>query len=946
MLIKTITCLFIVLGFFSTVSSNELGPDVSVYRGEELKWEDGAYGYFVMFKSMLDENRHCAEDQSEKIFTLYESLIPQDAFVKRAFLVWTGAQPTDKIDEFTDNEVLLNFKSADGKIDETETVTATKYKVTEPQGFEFDSFVDGDSGKSYFAYRIDVTDFFEILHEKGLFMGIKNDGEALFGDYTVSNLDCVSDHIYLENKEIISGWALIIIYTSYEIPPKNIYIYDGFNPIQSEITEIDVCDFELPKDPEIRLTFLTHLGDPDIISTEASVPPEGIQLQGQSTASRVFLENECNPYVVDPFNYVETYNSVSSTFGYNDYKPVCVSEEYGIESDSFLIDGSKMKYEEHFKKGNTSFYLRIGTNEDRIITNTLIVSTDTKAEKFDIPFNPETPDGRELSYCSCSTEKDSVCFDRPFYYLIKIQNWGENLVEKVILHDPLPDTVEYVAESTEIATEFHDGIGTNWKKIDDVKKEFPFKNTVKVAELMGYCDKATFECQDTIMVRFVVKPKIDLPKYKIILNSAEISDAGKIVPYNTNSFVPLRLRNGNCPPITECNLPPKSECGGAPMPCCNECHLDTDCDEGMCCNEAGFCQTDPCVTTRKCHDSEIMVLVGKNSIPNNVFFISPQINFVLGQLALFELSGEECFFNIASLKLKFDLSDTNISLSNIKLVNDFNGNGMVDNEDLPLSSVDKIKDGYADFPFSDPNNRIWAYFKNNLLFVADVDYAENKKITNNSTFTPSIEEGGLTIVDAGTPEISGLPIIFSKFQMVPENTFAIMKGEEDSQYSDNLFFNYKDSELLQFKAFSNGRNDMIKSVTITIPDGGTVNFGNGIHSISIFYDKYNDGTNEELLIRAEKTDSKTSHKFNLDIPFEDGVWKYFVIKADVDVDEEDHFQIQISDIEIESNNEILGLPLNSKEYYYKCDPMYSDCYNPVPVPPCGIFAVSCSFLFL
>jgi hypothetical protein len=319
---------------------------------------------------------------------LIDSHIPPDAYVERAFIIWGGTQNIYKIDEFTDNEVSLNFKSADGKIDETETVTATGYKVSQPQGFEFDSFVDGDSGKAYFTYRVDITDFFEKLHEKGLFVGVKNDGEALFGDYTVSNLECASDQIYLENKEIISGWALIIVYTSYEISPKNIYIYDGFNPIQSEITEINVYDFELPKDPKISLTFLTHLGDPDIISTEASVPPEGIQLQGQSTTSRVFLENECNPYVADPFNYAETYNSVSSTFGWNDSEPVCVSEEYGIESDTFVIDGSKMKYEEHFKKGNTSFYLRIGTNEDRIITNTLIVSTDTKAEKFDIPFNP------------------------------------------------------------------------------------------------------------------------------------------------------------------------------------------------------------------------------------------------------------------------------------------------------------------------------------------------------------------------------------------------------------------------------------------------------------------------------------------------------------------------------------------------------------------------------
>ena len=42
MLIKTITCLFIVLGVVSIMTAKELGPDVSVYRGEELKWENGA----------------------------------------------------------------------------------------------------------------------------------------------------------------------------------------------------------------------------------------------------------------------------------------------------------------------------------------------------------------------------------------------------------------------------------------------------------------------------------------------------------------------------------------------------------------------------------------------------------------------------------------------------------------------------------------------------------------------------------------------------------------------------------------------------------------------------------------------------------------------------------------------------------------------------------------
>ncbi|MBP7434263.1 hypothetical protein KA996_12040, partial [bacterium] len=64
MLNKTITYLFIVLGFFSTVSSKELGPDVSVYKGQMLKWEDykKGYNYHVMFKSMLADEKTCKDE--------------------------------------------------------------------------------------------------------------------------------------------------------------------------------------------------------------------------------------------------------------------------------------------------------------------------------------------------------------------------------------------------------------------------------------------------------------------------------------------------------------------------------------------------------------------------------------------------------------------------------------------------------------------------------------------------------------------------------------------------------------------------------------------------------------------------------------------------------------------------------------------------------------------
>ncbi|HNZ54589.1 MAG TPA: hypothetical protein PKN76_10670, partial [bacterium] len=49
--------IFIALAVPFYAAAKAIGPEVSEYRGQELKWEDGAYGYHVMFKSLL-ENLH------------------------------------------------------------------------------------------------------------------------------------------------------------------------------------------------------------------------------------------------------------------------------------------------------------------------------------------------------------------------------------------------------------------------------------------------------------------------------------------------------------------------------------------------------------------------------------------------------------------------------------------------------------------------------------------------------------------------------------------------------------------------------------------------------------------------------------------------------------------------------------------------------------------------
>ena len=90
-----------------------IGPSVSKYRDTELKWEDGAYGYHVMFKSLLENKEQDSNPQNPQAdtcktsstYNLGLSHIPSDAIIEDAYLVWTAALPVAKKESTTDNEV-------------------------------------------------------------------------------------------------------------------------------------------------------------------------------------------------------------------------------------------------------------------------------------------------------------------------------------------------------------------------------------------------------------------------------------------------------------------------------------------------------------------------------------------------------------------------------------------------------------------------------------------------------------------------------------------------------------------------------------------------------------------------------------------------------------------------------------------------------------------------
>ena len=195
-------------------------------------------------------------------------------------------------DATTDNEVSLSFVSSDGSISESQTIKGKKaYKVSEAGtvDFEFDGVRDAeDPNKSWYTYRVKVLDFFKSIQEKGRAGAVEGvafyDGYSLIGNYTLSGLECANDNVYKGSTEMVADWSIVLIYSSVEISPKKIYMYDGFKVYWHELSEINVTGFEFPIDPEIRITLASHEGDPGLADANPEghmLVPEGIQVHQQ-----------------------------------------------------------------------------------------------------------------------------------------------------------------------------------------------------------------------------------------------------------------------------------------------------------------------------------------------------------------------------------------------------------------------------------------------------------------------------------------------------------------------------------------------------------------------------------------------------------------------------------------------------------------------------------------
>ena len=402
---------------FASIGDNGISVDS---EGNQLKWEEGNWDFFIMHKSLVEQSSEnltgssetnpqadtCIDPNIGSTYRLTSKHIPPDTDIDRAFLVWFSTQDPDNLNGKTDNSVTLTFtNSADPSITLTQEITASIHgnlATTQTGDFEYEALnipdsVSGDIG--VYTYRVDVTDFMKQIILAGAAQGM-DPGESLYGYYNVKGMDCSNHQNYLATSGLVGGWFMPIVYTSSKISAKKIYFYNGLTAYHFWEKTITVSGFELPEDALIKLGLVVFEGDLGLASsiiygmTEAQ--PEALSVSGQSSPEDfALLFNNCNPpryqdSTGTAFNYTEIYNSISSVFGWensenywcignpNDPSDTTNKIEYAIDADIMMVDTSPNgPFNGRFNKGDTEFNIKIGANQDQVYTNMLIVSIDT-----------------------------------------------------------------------------------------------------------------------------------------------------------------------------------------------------------------------------------------------------------------------------------------------------------------------------------------------------------------------------------------------------------------------------------------------------------------------------------------------------------------------------------------------------------------------------------------
>gem|GEM_PF-4865077 len=540
---------------------------------------------------------------------------------------------------------------------------------------------------------------------------------------------------------------------------------------------------------------------------------------------------------------------------------------------------------------------------------------------FDIP--PEAtrwPDGREKHYCATTTGYDEVCFsESTYYYLIKIQNWGDETAHEVRLVD-IPDygCGEYELGSAEMATQFDEkGTGIDWQPIPDTI--YNVGDGYLVADTMAPCDRIAKTCVDTRLVRFKVVIPSGCPKSSWSNeNSAVIKHAADSEGYVVNDGFGLNLRPGLCASENE---PSKFACDGEFLN--TECDEERPCPNGYNCDLASeMCIVDPlswCETVTVSSDppdkysEEVMVPIGTNDLTVGKFKVKAGNCTVPEKAFIFE-----------SLDMFLEKDGQNLVLRNLSLMYDRNGNDTVDPEEEAVASIADL--GYTGgiLKLKKDKNAFTSDEEHHFIVHADVSYVSTT-VPGGLFFRFVIENGfSFDFGAVGTVTLEREPMNFERFEIEPSNPyyFILTRGLNDPSVPEDVRQNIP---LLQLRAKSPDGPDKILSIVVSTAGEEYATFGkNGIRALSLYLDTNGDGVPDgEPIATVTSFDDPTEVVFEGEaiesqLTFEQGEERFLIISGDLTdlpCGKTARLALKRGDVvTMDRSRPLFGLPVYSKEF--------------------------------
>ena len=484
----------------------EMGPQ------PDFQWE-GAFNYAVVGGTILQDT--CAPDvlsgtcnpgstdlQGDSFvdWPNWADMqgVPNDASIKQAFLVWMGSNTPN-----TTPDVSVTFMPPGGSPVDVTADLATQCEVISYN----DQWMQGSYADfEYYTCRVDITEY---LAEHVDVEGKPINGLWQYGHQTVG-----TEQQYIMTTGVLGAWGAIVVYQSPSIARKRLYMYQGFDKMQCGRIELHPGGFEVPDNPEAKITFFVGEGDFPI-SGHGQSPLSSSYCQDYSeglTFNNQLLSDFCNP-ADNPYNSTRNTN-IDPAAG------ACEFDVFSLDLDTYQVG-------DYLSPGDVSSTVYMDLGQDQIFTNFLLVSIDTKLPSFDIPGQPEK---------TCSVgDGDFVAPGEEFTYFIRVENWGEDIAHDVRVTDEIPAFTEYVCNSTYIT----DPDGTKVPIPDAGACLSPLTG-------QGYLVTGAMPVgsQNGYTIEFKVRLKGEdqgVTKETIIYNEAHISSSDAGDSYITNGGIPVRI---------------------------------------------------------------------------------------------------------------------------------------------------------------------------------------------------------------------------------------------------------------------------------------------------------------------------------------------------------------------------------------------------------------------